>query len=110
MADIVLVVAAHPDDEVLGCGGTMAKHARAGDTVHVCILAEGITSRSRQRDREGAVENLSELACNARRAQELLGTASLTLHDLPDNRMDSVDLLDIVKVVEDYVARIRPTI
>ena len=45
----VLIVAAHPDDEVLGCGATMAKHAKAGDDVHVLILAEGITSRDDKR-------------------------------------------------------------
>ena len=45
MADSVLVVAAHPDDEVLGCGGTIARHAEAGDQVQVLIVAEGATSR-----------------------------------------------------------------
>ena len=47
----VLVVAAHPDDEVLGCGGTIARHADSGDQVQVLIVAEGSTSRQRKRDR-----------------------------------------------------------
>ena len=42
----VLVIAAHPDDEVLGCGGTVARHGDAGDEVHVLIMAEGATSRT----------------------------------------------------------------
>jgi len=48
----VLVVAAHPDDENLGCGGTIARHADAGDQVQVLIVAEGATSRQHNRDRD----------------------------------------------------------
>ena len=55
MADSVLVVAAHPDDEVLGCGGNIARHADAGDQVQVLIVAEGATSRQQQRDRNQAI-------------------------------------------------------
>ena len=46
MAMNVLIVAAHPDDEVLGCGGTIARHAADGDAVEVLFLADGVTSRS----------------------------------------------------------------
>ena len=56
----VLVVAAHPDDEVLGCGGAIAKHTEQGDIVHVLIMAEGATSRSLQRDRSKAKNQLSK--------------------------------------------------
>ena len=54
--DRVLVVAAHPDDEVLSCGGTIARHADGGDQVQVLIVAEGATSRQQQRDRYQATE------------------------------------------------------
>ena len=57
----VLVVAAHPDDEVLGCGGTIAKHADQGDEVNILIAAEGATSRQQVRDREKANEELQRL-------------------------------------------------
>ena len=50
--DKILVVAAHPDDEVLGCGGSMAKWTQSGDDVHILILAEGATARDKKRDRE----------------------------------------------------------
>ncbi len=106
----VLVVAAHPDDEVLGCGATIARHAKAGDEVHVVILAEGVTSRDRTRARQEHSADLSELAKAAHAANKILGVQSLLLHDLPDNRLDSIDLLDIVKLLEDCIQTIRPDI
>lgn len=106
----ILVIAAHPDDEVLGCGATIVRHAEAGDKIHVVILAEGITSRDNVRVRENHSIQLSELAKAAHTANEILGVHSLNLHDLPDNRLDTVDLLKIVKLIEDYVGTIRPDI
>jgi LmbE family N-acetylglucosaminyl deacetylase len=106
----VLVIAAHPDDEVLGCGATIAKHAELGDEVHVVIMAEGATSRDEKRDRDHRCSELSELSESANMAQEILGSSSLMLHDFPDNRMDSVDLLDIVKSIELHINRVRPEI
>ena len=95
---IVLVVAAHPDDEILGCGGTMAKHINRGDQVHVLILAEGITSREGSQDQKNCEEELIDLAQSAHQANKILGVSSLTLHNFPDNRMDSLDRLDIIKL------------
>ncbi len=106
----ILVVAAHPDDEVLGCGGTMAKHIQNGDEVNVLILAEGLTSRDEQREREKRLDELSNLAEAAHEANRLLGAQSLTLYDFPDNRMDSVDLLDIVKVIEAAIDQYSPDV
>lgn len=106
----VLVVAAHPDDEVLGCGGTIAMHAEVGDEVHVLILAEGATGRDPIRDREKRRPELTRLAQSARRAVDILKAKSLTLHDFPDNRMDSVDILDVAKLVESHIKRVRPGI
>ena len=68
-----LVVAAHPDDEVLGCGGTIVKHINQGDEVHVLILAEGITSRDTKRDRSNSKEELSELGIAAHKANKIMG-------------------------------------
>ena len=96
----VLVVAAHPDDEVLGCGGVIAKHYQKGDQVHILIVAEGATSRDAQRDREAKIPQLSSLAKAAHQASEILGASSLNLLDFPDNRMDSCNLLDIIKEIE----------
>ena len=106
----ILVVAAHPDDEVLGCGGTIARHIDDGDNVHVVILAEGVTSREDVRDRDSSAGELSEIAEHAEAAHKILGTTTLELFDLPDNRMDSLDLLDIVKKIEAIIDKYRPEI
>lgn len=104
----VLVIAAHPDDEVLGCGATMAKHAINGDEVHVVILAEGITSRDENRSRGKRSADLSQLAKAANKANSILGVKSLSFHNFPDNRMDSLEILDVIKVIEEHVGRIKP--
>jgi len=106
----VIVIAAHPDDEVLGCGGTIAKHVRDGDEVHVLILAEGITSRDATRDHEGRFDDIVSLRNMANEAHKILGSNSINLMDFPDNRMDSVDLLDIIKVVENEINKRKPEI
>lgn len=103
----VLVLAAHPDDEVLGCGGTIARLAAAGHDVHIAILGEGITSRYADREQAdtGAIAALGE---NSRAVARLLGAREVTLHGLPDNRFDTVAMLDVVKIVEELIAGLKP--
>jgi LmbE family N-acetylglucosaminyl deacetylase len=104
----ILVVAAHPDDELLGCAGTIARHVSAGDAVHVAILAEGATSRDATRNTEAHDAELDALVAAAHRAGTLLGVTSVECLGLPDNRLDSLDLLEVVKPVEALIARHRP--
>ena len=106
----VLVVAAHPDDEVLGCGGTIARHADAGDQVQVLIVAEGATSRQNQRDPIQARDELSALAQASQTAGLILGAAGVELLDLPDNRLDSLDRLDLIKRIEVIIRRHQPQV
>lgn len=106
----VLVVAAHPDDEVLGCGGTIARHADEGDQVQVLVVAEGATSRLQKRDRLQADGELSTLAQSAHRAGSILGAAGVELLDLPDNRLDSLDRLDLIKLIEQRIDRHQPQV
>ena len=104
----ILVVAAHPDDEVLGCGASVAKWAEAGEEVHILILAEGLTSRDSVRDAENRSEELSALKKSAQAAGKILGVSSVQLLNFPDNRMDSVDLLEIIKLVEKKIEQVKP--
>ena len=104
----VLVVAAHPDDEVLGCAGTIARHVDSGDQVFVLIVAEGATSRFDQRDRNRFSGNLSDLAQAAKSAGRILGVEDVELLDLPDNRLDSLDRLDLIKHIERRIETYRP--
>jgi len=106
----ILIIVAHPDDEVLGCGGSMAKWSQGGNDVHVLIMVEGITSRDKSRDRVTRQNELSHLAQSAKKAGKILGVQSVELLDYPDNRMDSVDLLDVVKTIEKYVEKLAPEI
>ncbi len=110
MTNSVFIVAAHPDDEVLGCGGSIARHADAGDHVQVLIVAEGATSRQQQRDRGQVDTELSDLARAAQKAGEILGARGVELLDLPDNRLDSIDRLDLVKLIEEKIERYQPQI
>jgi LmbE family N-acetylglucosaminyl deacetylase len=105
----VLVVAAHPDDEILGCGGTMARLAREGHEVRIAILAEGMSSRSAHRE-DADPRQLQHLHTRAQQAADKVGAKEVVLCKLPDNRLDTVPLLDIVKMVEELVARFRPEV
>jgi len=102
MGQKILVIAAHPDDEVLGAGGTILKHVKKGDGVSILILSEGETSR------EGSV-NIEKRESEARKAAELLG-AKIFLEKLQDNQFDSLPLLKIVKVAEKYLDEVKPSI
>ena len=103
----ILSIAAHPDDEVLGCGGAMAKWSSDGAEVHSLIMAEGATSRDKSRDRESRKADLTHLAQASQKAGDILGIASVRLLSYPDNRMDSVDLLKVVKSVEEQIEKTR---
>src|SRR5258708_3790928 len=103
----ILVVVAHPDDEVLGCVGTIAVHAADGNDVHVAILGEGISSRHAQRG-DALAEHLAKIRVDANAAARTLGARSVLFGGLPDNRFDQVPLLDVTKQVEAWLEKLRP--
>jgi LmbE family N-acetylglucosaminyl deacetylase len=108
MSKTILVLAAHPDDEVLGVGGTIARHALGGDSVHIAIAAEGATSRGAATNADKGQEEVRALQAASRTAAEILGARSVRFLGFPDNRGDSVDLLDFVKAVDAVVNALRP--
>jgi LmbE family N-acetylglucosaminyl deacetylase len=106
----ILVIAAHPDDEILGCGGTIAKLVSEGYEAYTLILGEGITSRDQKRNVSKRKKGLQKLKQEAIEANKVLGVKKVFFHNFPDNRFDTVPLLDIVKVIERIKNDIKPNI
>ena len=106
----ILVIAAHPDDEVLGCGGTIARLTSEGSNVYTLILGEGVTSRDRKRDLAKRENEIAELKKQAENANRILGVKKVYTFDFPDNRFDSVPLLDIIKTIEETKDGLKPDI
>ncbi len=98
----VAVIVAHPDDEALGAGGTMAVHARRGDTVHPIFLADGVGARGQD---AAAAEKRAQAG---RLAASALGAGPPRFLGFPDNRLDTVALLEIIQSIEQIIAAIRP--
>ena len=107
----IMVVVAHPDDELLGLGATMNKLIQEyGVKTHLVILGEGITSRSDQRNPGEWKKELEIHKKNIHLAKDSIGYHNVSIHDFPDNRFDSVALLDIVKVIEKEKAAFSPDV
>ena len=107
MQDKVLVIAAHPDDEVLGCGGTISKHILKGDLVKVLIAAEGITSRVNENDQKNKLKALKQSAIEA---NKILGVNDVSFESLPDNRLDKLLKLEVIQIIEKYLSIFDPNI
>ena len=104
MNKTVIVVAAHSDDEALGCSGTISKHIEQGDSVHLLFMTDGVASRSAK------VNNKKKRLTAAQGVAEILGVDTLTNLNFPDNRMDSIPLLDVVKEIEDKISQVQPEV
>lgn len=100
----IAVIVAHPDDEVLGCGGTIRRHVAAGDDVSILILADGETSRDSFPGNDAIGARLDA----ARKAAALLGVSQVSMGSFPDNRMDGRPLLEVVKSVEQHIRDFAP--
>jgi len=100
----VLVIAAHADDEAFGCSGTMLRHVAEGDEVHEIFMTNGVGARN-----EGD-SKIAERLSMASKAAEVIGVTSVESHDFPDNRMDSVPLLEIVQSLETRISSIKPDV
>jgi LmbE family N-acetylglucosaminyl deacetylase len=107
MSEPVAVVAAHPDDEVLGCGGTIARLSRQGRPVHILLLADGETSRTGTGGQLPSAIDARNSAAQA--AAKILGCQSVHVVGLPDNRLDGLELLEVVRHIEIFMQQYKPT-
>jgi N-acetylglucosamine malate deacetylase 1 len=103
MDKTILVIAAHSDDEALGCSGVIARHVAEGDNVHLLFMTDGVSSRPGRRDDKKRLTAAQESA-------DILGVSSVQQFDFPDNEMDAVALLDVVKAIEEVIDKLRPGI
>lgn len=110
MSKKILIVAAHPDDEVLGCFGIVARLIKEGYEAYTLILGEGKTSRDEEKMVENKKDEIELLNSEIIRANNVIGIKKVFIESFPDNRFDSVDLLDIVKVVSKIKEEIKPDI
>ena len=118
----VLVIAAHPDDEILGMGGTLKKHTKNNDIVKVVFMATGIYARrsvdyknstkySFDKKLEKTARNqLTKLRNDAKKAAKIVDVKDIEFYDFPDNEMDKVSNLEITKQVETIIKKFNPSI
>lgn len=106
----ILIVAAHPDDEILGCGGTIARLVKEGYEAFTLVLGEGITSRDKKRNRKKRLKEIDRLKKEIFKANKAIGVRKVFIYDFPDNRFDTLSMLDIVKVIEEVKGKIKPDI
>ena len=105
MNKTVLVVAAHTDDEALGCGGTIARHVAEGDSVFAVFMADGVTSRV-----QAGRNDLAARHSAAEGARKILGIKENIYLGLPDNRLDSLPLIEVIQHLEPVIRQLKPSI
>jgi len=104
MSQSIAVIVAHPDDEVLSCGATIAWHADQGDQVFLLVLSEGEASRCTA-DKASLEKRNSSL----HNAGQILGIKAIETENFPDNSFDAVPLLNVVKRIENFIRHYQPT-
>jgi len=99
----ILVIAPHPDDEVLGCGGTIKKHTNKGDNVYLCIVTKAYTPDWSK----AFIENRKkEIAC----AKGVLGIKEIFFLDLPTVKLDTVPQKKLNDLISNCVNKVKPEI
>ena len=102
----ILVIVAHPDDEVLGMGGTIAKLAKEGCEVNVLIVTDG--SSSKYRDSIDLLRIIEDKKKETWACAQKLGVKNVYYGELPDMKLDSIPHININKVIENLIDRLEP--
>ena len=110
MTQSLLVIAAHPDDEVLGCGGLVALRIKQGWNASVVFMTSGVEGRLPEIPSDGKEieEAVNKLDCEMRQAAKVLGVSDVRTLGFPDNRMDTVSRMDISHAVRNIIDEIKP--
>jgi len=106
----ILIVVAHPDDEVLGCGGTIAKYIKNGSKAYCLFLGRGKSSRLEKEKNNIVKKEQDILEKEAQKAAKILGISKVFFENFPDQKYDTVSFLDIVKSIERVKNKIKPDI
>ena len=101
----ICVIMAHPDDEVLAFGGTIARFVKEGSKVFILFVSTGVNSRIRDSDN---LEKLTRIQTQAKSAAKILGANEPFFGNFPDNKLDSVAFLDIVQYIENFIEKNNP--
>ena len=104
----ILVIAAHPDDEILGCGATILKYLRQGAHVRVLFLGEGSTCRYTDPAAAEALESIKERNSWAIDALQVLGVTDFKFCGLPCGRFDQTPIIEINKLIEADIRQFAP--
>lgn len=102
----ILVIAAHPDDEVLGMGGTIAKLTSQGKEVHLLIVTDGSTSQYKGSENIGEI--LYSKKQETKKSSDILGIKSIMYGMLPDMKLDVTPHIDVNQVIEKAIDFIKP--
>ena len=106
----ILVVVAHPDDEILGCGATVAKHIQKGDEVEFLIIGDGITARysEKELDNPEVIKQVKSIWKGANDAARVIGVNKVQIEGLHCGRFDTYPLIDIIKIIEKKISIFQP--
>ena len=99
----ILIIAPHPDDEVLGCGGTIAKHVSEGDKVYLCIVTKVYPP-------EWTAEEADERKKEVFEAAETLGIKQVYFLDLPTVKLDTIPQKDLNDLIAQIIDKVKPQI
>ena len=103
----ILVIAAHPDDEVLGCGGTLSKFSKLGYKINVAFFSDGVAARSLKSTKK--TKDILQRKKSSYKAAKILGVNKMEFFNLPDNQFDKISLLEIVKLIEKLIKKYSPS-